>query len=129
MRPAVAKVGTWGFPLPQILLETELVACLVGTERFGSAGSVRAGGLHYCTATPAREASDARAQSEEALRSLAGTLDKAGLRLQDVVMLGISLADVRALPAFEDALRRVFRPPYPARSVVGVPLPRAGQTP
>ena len=45
LHPAVAKVGTWGFPLPQILLETELVACLVGTERFGASGSVRAGGL------------------------------------------------------------------------------------
>ena len=127
LHPAVAKVGTWGFPLPQILLETELVACVAGTERFGSGGSASAEGLHYCTATPVDEASDARAQSEEALRSLAGTLDKAGLRLQDVVMLGVSLADVRALPAFEDALRRVFRPPYPARSVVGVPLARAGR--
>lgn len=127
LNPAVAKVGTWGFPLPQILLETELVACVAGTERFGSDGSVRAEGLHYCTATPVAEVSDARAQSEEALRSLAGTLDKAGLRLQDVVMLGVSLADLRALPAFEDALRRFFRPPYPARSVVGVPLARAGR--
>jgi enamine deaminase RidA (YjgF/YER057c/UK114 family) len=127
LHPAVAKIGTWGFPLPQILLETELVACVAGTERFGSGGSVRAEGLHYCTTTPVGEGSDARAQSEEALRSLAGTLDKAGLRLQDVVMLGVSLADVRALPAFDDALRRAFRPPYPARSVVGVPLARAGQ--
>jgi len=126
LHPAVSKVGTWGFPLPQILLETELVACLAGTERFGADG-VRAGGLHYCTAAPVTETSDARAQSEEALRNLAATLDRAGLRPQDVVMLTVSLADLRALAAFEDAYRRVFRPPYPARSVVGVPLARAGQ--
>jgi 2-iminobutanoate/2-iminopropanoate deaminase len=127
LQPAVSRVGTWGFPLPQILLETELVACLAGTERFGPSGGVRAGGLHYCTATPVDETSDARAQSEEVMRRLAATLDQAGLRPQDVVMLTVSLADIRALPAFEDAFRRVFRPPYPARSVVGVPLARAGQ--
>jgi 2-iminobutanoate/2-iminopropanoate deaminase len=126
LEPAVSKVGTWGFPLPQILLETELVACLTGTERFGSSG-VRAGGLHYCTASPATDAPDARTQSDEALRNIAAALDRGGLRPQDVVMLSVSLADIRVLPAFEDAFRRVFRPPYPARSVVGVPLARAGQ--
>jgi len=126
LQPAVAKVGTWGFPLPQILLETELVACVSGVERFGS-GGVRAGGLHYCTAGPADDGSDAGTQSDEALRNLVAALDRAGLRPQDVVMLTVSLADVRVLPAFEEAFRRVFRPPYPARSVVGVPLARAGQ--
>jgi enamine deaminase RidA (YjgF/YER057c/UK114 family) len=126
LQPPAAKVGTWGFPLPQILLETELVACLSGTERLGP-GSVRAGGLHYCSAGPANDASDARAQSDEALRNLAAALDRAGLRPQDVAMLTVSLADIRVLPAFEDAFRRVFRPPYPARSVVGVSLARAGQ--
>jgi enamine deaminase RidA (YjgF/YER057c/UK114 family) len=126
LQPAVAKVGTWGFPLPQILLETELVACLAGAERFGTSG-VRAGGLHYCSASPATDAPDARAQSDEALSNLAAALDRAGLRPKDVVMLTVSLADVRTMPVFEDAFRHVFRPPYPARSVVGVPLERARQ--
>ena len=126
LQPAVARVGTWGFPLPQILLETELVACLAGVERFGASG-VRAGALHYCTASPLTDAPDAHEQSAEALRHLAAALDRAGLRPQDVAMLTVSLADIRSLPAFEDAFRRVFRPPYPARSVVGVPLARAGQ--
>jgi enamine deaminase RidA (YjgF/YER057c/UK114 family) len=125
--PPIVKVGTWGFPLPQILLETELVACLTGVERFGTGGGVRAGGLHYCTACPLAGTADARAQSEEALRNLGAALDQAGLRPQDVAMLTVSLADIRLLPAFEDAFRRVFRPPYPARSVVGAPLARAGQ--
>jgi enamine deaminase RidA (YjgF/YER057c/UK114 family) len=31
------------------------------------------------------------------------------------------------LPAFEDGFQRFFRPPYPARSVAGVPLARDGQ--
>lgn len=132
-RPAVSKVGTWGFPLPQIMLETELVACLEGTGRIGSGGSMRAGDLHYGTAASfdargqVAEPFDPRAQSERALRSLAATLEQAGLGLQEVVMLTVSLADVRILPAFEEAFRRFFRPPYPARSVAGVPLARSGQ--
>jgi 2-iminobutanoate/2-iminopropanoate deaminase len=132
LRPAVSKVGTWGFPLPQILLETELVASLEGPERIGS-GSVRAGGLHYCTAAPVDARGDVsdplepRAQTEQALRHLAATLEQAELRLQDVVMLTVSLADIRVLPAFEDGFQRFFRPPYPARSVAGVPLARTGQ--
>ena len=43
LRPAVAKVGTWGIPLPQILLETELVPCLVGTEHSGRPQVARRG--------------------------------------------------------------------------------------
>ena len=70
---------------------------------------------------------DASAQAERALRNLARTLEQSGLRLQDVVMLTVSLADLRALPVFDEAFRTFFRPPYPARSVVGVPLARAGQ--
>lgn len=124
--PATVTVGTWGFPLPQILLETELVACPGGIERFDSSG-VRADGLHYASASPGSAVPDASAQATEALRDLTTKLDRAGLRPADVVMLTVSLADVRLLPAFEDAFQRVFRPPYPARSVVGVPLARAGQ--
>jgi enamine deaminase RidA (YjgF/YER057c/UK114 family) len=126
LQAADLVVATWGFPLPQILLETELVACLADAECLGPAG-VRAGGLHYCTARPDGEASDARAQVGAALRKLQAALDRAGLRPQDVALLNVSLADLRMLPAFEDAFRRVFRPPYPARSVVGIPLARAGQ--
>ena len=131
LEPAVSTVGTWGFPLPQILLETELVACLEGVERFGA--GVRAGELHYCTAVPVDSKgavaapADARAQSEQVLRNLSSALERAGLRPQDVVMLTVALADVRALPAFEEVFQLFFRPPYPARSVVAVPLARAGQ--
>lgn len=135
---AVSKVGTWGFPLPQILLETELVAVLDGVTRFGparpgSSGSVRAGALHYGTAAAIDESGavtapgDVPAQSEEALRNLAATLEQASLTLKDVVMLTVAIDDTRALPAFEAAFRRFFRPPYPARSVVGAPLSRPGQ--
>jgi 2-iminobutanoate/2-iminopropanoate deaminase len=120
------------------MLETELVACLEAIERFGSAGpgssgSVRAGGLHYCTAASVDASGEVaapfepRAQSELSLRNLAATLEQAGLRLQDVVMLTVSLADIRALPVFEEVFQRFFRPPYPARSVLGCPLARAGQ--
>lgn len=140
--PAASTVGTWGFPLPQILLETELVACLDGRRDFEGnptsddprlGGSVLAGGLHYCTVSPAdgrgaiASPSDASAQSEHALRALAARLEKAGLGRGDVVMLNVSLADIRDLPAFDAAFVRFFRAPYPPRSVVGVPLARPGQ--
>jgi len=138
LQPAVSIVGTWGFPLPQILLETELVACLNGVQRLGTGassvgGSMRAGNLHYCTAAPVdgrgalAAPGDAQAQSELALRNLAATLEPAGLRRQDIVMLTVALADARALPVFEELFRGYFRPPYPARSVAIVPLSRAGQ--
>lgn len=140
--PAASTVGTWGFPLPQILLETELVACLDGRRDFerdpesgdgGASGGVLAGGLHYCTVGPvgAKGAvpapADASAQSERALRALAARLERAGLGLGEVVMLNVSLADIRDLPAFDAAFVRLFQAPYPARSVVGVPLARPGQ--
>jgi 2-iminobutanoate/2-iminopropanoate deaminase len=142
--PTASTVGTWGFPLPQILLETELVACLDATERPmagtrhapsgpSASGGVSAGGLHYCTATAiddrgvVPEPFDASAQAERTLRNLARCLEQSELRLQDVVMLTVSLADLRALPVFDEAFRKFFRPPYPARSVVGVPLERPGQ--
>jgi len=136
--PAASVVGTWGFPLPQILLETELVAYLEASERIGSAGpgslaGVRAGGLHYCGAAPGDVSGtiaaplEPRAQSELALRNLATSLEQAGLRLRDVVMLTASFADIRVLPAFEEIFRRFFQPPYPARSVLGCPLARADQ--
>ena len=137
-RPAAFTVGTWGFPLPQILLETELVASCAGVQRIdadpaAAGGCVRAGDLHYCTAAPddggraGATPADAAAQAEQALRNLSATLERAGLRPQDVAMLTVALADVRALPVFDAAFRRFFRPPYPARSDVVVPLARAGQ--
>ncbi|HSD42486.1 MAG TPA: RidA family protein [Burkholderiales bacterium] len=125
-RPAAATVGTWGFPLPQILLETELVAC-----PGGSGG--RADGLYYRNAAPidgggaVAAPRDARAQAEVAIRNLAAVLEEAGLGLEHVVMLEVSLADIRVLEAFDAVFARFFRPPFPARSVVGVPLSRAGQ--
>jgi enamine deaminase RidA (YjgF/YER057c/UK114 family) len=140
--PAASTVGTWGFPLPQILLETELVACLDSAEGVGkllaparaaSSGGVSAGGLHYCTAASVDERGavseplDAGALAERALRNLSKLLEQGELELGDVGMLTVSLADLRALPAFDEAFRKYFRPPYPARSVVGVPLAHPGQ--
>src|SRR5262245_13199359 len=94
---------------------------------------MRAGNLHYCTTAPVDRRGalaapgDARTQSELALRNLAATLETAGLRRQDVVMLTVALADARALPVFKKLFREYFRPPYPARSIAIVPLSRTGQ--
>ena len=136
VQAATGTVGTWGFPLPQILLEAELVASLEPVERFGAASgeggaSARVGGLHFCTATPSPAGSGPVApfdvQVAEVLRTLESTLERANLRPSDVVMVNLSIADVRNLPVFVGAFQRVFRPPFPALSVVGAPLAGAGQ--
>jgi enamine deaminase RidA (YjgF/YER057c/UK114 family) len=89
--PTASTVGTWGFPLPQILLETELVACLDATER-PMAGTRQhpavpgrgrsAGGLHYRTATAVDDRGrfwnpSMRRPRPSALRNLSGCLSKA----------------------------------------------------
>lgn len=138
--PSRATVGTGGFPLPQLMLEIELVAVLGGGNRHlasdrlppalapYSQGGVRAGDHHYCAVVPADLAGelvggrDPAAQSERALANLAAILEVAGLTVAEVVMLNVTLADIRHEPAFDEAFRQFFRPPYPARSIVGAPL-------
>jgi enamine deaminase RidA (YjgF/YER057c/UK114 family) len=116
-RPSAVTLGSWGFPLPQATVEAELVA-VVG----------RARKRHWYTASPSDERGallgglDAGAQTEHALRRLATALEAAGLSARDVVMVNVSLADIRHFAAFEAAYARFFPPPRPARTVVGMPL-------
>jgi enamine deaminase RidA (YjgF/YER057c/UK114 family) len=121
-RPSTVTLGSWGFPLPQATVEAELVA-VVG----------RLPGHHWHTASPKDErgtmlgGSDAGAQTEHALRNLAAALEAAGLTARDVVMVNVSLADVRHYPAFQAAYARFFPPPYPARTVVATSLRHPAQ--
>jgi 2-iminobutanoate/2-iminopropanoate deaminase len=120
--PSTVTLGSWGFPLPQATVESELIA-LVG----------RAPGRHWHTASPKDErgamvgGSDAGAQTEHALRNLAAALKAAGLSAREVVMVNVSLADLRHYAAFEAVYARFFPPPCPARTVVATSLRHASQ--
>jgi 2-iminobutanoate/2-iminopropanoate deaminase len=131
-RPSTATLGTWGFPLPHATVEAELIAVVGGAPRQLASG-VRAGSHHWYTASPSDDRGallggfDAGAQTEHALRRLATALDAGGLGVRDVVMVNVSLADLRHYPAFEAAYARFFPPPYPARTVVATSLRHPAQ--
>jgi enamine deaminase RidA (YjgF/YER057c/UK114 family) len=101
--PCRTTVGTWGFPLPFAVIEAELTAVLGGSA-----------GCRYEFA--------AGEDPRRALAQLASSLAVAGLGIQDVVNLNVTLADVRDYPALEDACAQVLRQPYPARTVSAAPL-------
>jgi 2-iminobutanoate/2-iminopropanoate deaminase len=112
-RTARMTVGSWGFPLPQAVVEAELMAVVGGGD----------GGLFHGTAmSSGATPRDGHAHAARALADLREALGDAGLSPRDAVMLTVTLADLRCLPAFEEAFRRVFSPPYPARTVIAAPL-------
>jgi enamine deaminase RidA (YjgF/YER057c/UK114 family) len=96
--PSRATVGSWGFPLPFALIEAELTA-VVGSP-----------GAHYEVAG----GEDPR----QALSSLASKIE----RMDEVVKLTVTLADLRDYAAFEAVFTDFFRPPYPARTMTVAPL-------
>jgi enamine deaminase RidA (YjgF/YER057c/UK114 family) len=89
-------------------VEAELIAVVGGARR-----------PHWHTATGE--------QTEPALRRLASSLEAAGLGVRDVVMVNVSLADMRHYPAFQGAYTEFFRPPYPARTIVATSLRHPSQ--
>jgi 2-iminobutanoate/2-iminopropanoate deaminase len=62
----------------------------------------------------------AAAQTEQALRNLAAVLEAAGRTLDDVVRVGVYLADMRDFAAMNEVYARWFEPPFPARTTIGV---------
>ena len=60
------------------------------------------------------------AQAEQALRNLAAVLEAAGRTLDDVVRVGVYLADMRDFSAMNEVYARAFEAPYPARTTIGV---------
>ena len=140
-RPSHSIVGTHGFPLPQATVETELLAILGGphshptSERLPKAlslqpqGGVATKGQHYCVASPLDAhgqviEQDPVAQSTLTFQNLAKILEASGLGLRDVVMLNVTLSDIRDFQTFEAVFRSFFRAPYPARSVQAASLER-----
>ena len=94
-------VGTWGFPLPQALIEADLTA----TAGQRTHQHVTVGG----------------ADIAQALAELA-----ARMPVSEVVKVTVTLADVRDYEAFEERYRAIFEPPYPARTLTQAPLREAG---
>jgi len=122
VRPCHCVVGSWGFPLPQAAVELEALAVM-------DAGA-QSGRRHYCTAQPLDAAGsvvsgDVAAQCDATLAHLTAMLGRARLRPLDVVSLHVTLADARDFPAFEDRFKRIFRRPYPSRTIVVAPLAAA----
>lgn len=106
-KPAASAVATWGFPLPFAVIEAELTAVVGGPSDYR---------YDYTDAETAREA----------LAQLGSALAAAGLSLDDMVHVNVTLVDFRDYPALEEAFREAFAPPYPARTVSIAPLPKCG---
>lgn len=66
------------------------------------------------------------AQTRQALRNVEALLREAGLDLDDVVKTTVFLANVSDFQAMNAVYREHFSEPQPARTTVGVTLPRAG---
>ncbi len=138
-----STVGTPGFPLPQATVEAEILAVagrIPGppvpiadgdAPLLPATGAVLAGDRHCCTATPVDSSGNVAAggiasQAELALRNLLQTLDASGLSLTEVVMLNVTLSDIRLYPDFDVTFRRYFHAPYPACSVQAASLEHSG---
>ncbi len=60
------------------------------------------------------------AQVERALQNMKAVVEAAGARLADCVKLTLFLTDLSNFPLANEAMKRHFDAPYPARSTVGV---------
>ncbi|MFY9341721.1 MAG: RidA family protein [Planctomycetota bacterium] len=58
------------------------------------------------------------AESAQALANVQAILERHGCALRDVVKVTVFLADIGEWPAFNDAYRKVFQAPFPARSAL-----------
>jgi 2-iminobutanoate/2-iminopropanoate deaminase len=68
-----------------------------------------------------RLAEGVAAQTDQALRNLQAVLAAAGKTLDDVVRVGVYLADLRGdFAAMNEVYARWFAAPYPARTTIGV---------
>lgn len=72
------------------------------------------------------EPGDVEAQTLRTLENVRLGLEALGASLGDVVKTSVSLSDQRLRDGFERAWRKVFAPPFPARSVIATPLGQYG---
>lgn len=90
---------------------------------------VRAGELLFVSGQVPRDprtgeftGGDVVAQTRRTLDNLRLVLERGGATLDDVVSVTVYLADEDDWDAFNGVYRETFRPPYPARAVVGAGL-------
>jgi len=76
-------------------------------------------------ATNELEGDDVRSQTRRVLRNIRGILEASGSSLQDVVKLGVFLADIGDFAAMNEVFREFFPEDPPARTTVSCVLPKA----
>lgn len=126
-------VGSAGFPLPQALVEADLVAIIDGGGRkpatdANGCSSAMIDDRHYCSVSmPFGKGvvSGGEAQCADALVRLGAALAAAGLAMRDVVNIHVTLADIRDLAVFEKSYRATFSMPFPSGTIVIAPLAHA----
>jgi|SRR5215469_11247055 len=70
------------------------------------------------------EGNDVRSQTGRVLRNIRGILEASGSSLQDVVKLGVFLADINDFGAMNEVFREFFPENPPARTTVSCVLPK-----
>jgi 2-iminobutanoate/2-iminopropanoate deaminase len=92
--------------------------------------AAEAGGLIFVSGQVPRDPASGRWEKERPLddqvrrvfSNLALTLQAAGADLADVVNVSVFLADISAWATVNAIFQEFFRPPYPARAIVGASL-------
>jgi len=70
------------------------------------------------------EPGDVRSQTRRALENIRAILEAAGSSLRDVMRVGIFLADMNDFQAMNEVYREYFPEDPPARTTVGVTMPK-----
>jgi 2-iminobutanoate/2-iminopropanoate deaminase len=76
-------------------------------------------------ATNEMEGDDVRSQTRQVLRNIRGILEASGSSLQEVVKLGVFLADINDFAAMNEVFREFFPENPPARTTVSCVLPKS----
>ena len=89
--------------------------------------AVRGGGLLFLSGQVAQDPAtgelidgDVGQQADQVVRNIAATLAAIGKDLDDVIRVGVYLTDMSQFGAMNEAYRRHFAEPYPARTAIGV---------
>lgn len=70
------------------------------------------------------ELGDIRSETRQTLKNISAILQAAGASLEDVVRLGVFLSDLKDFEAMNEVFREFFPQDPPARTTVGVQLPK-----
>jgi 2-iminobutanoate/2-iminopropanoate deaminase len=70
------------------------------------------------------ELGDIQSETRLTLQNLSAILEAAGSSLKDVVRVGVFLADLKDFAAMNEVYKQFFPEDQPARTTVGVQLPR-----